>query len=344
MARISTNNLRESVTSLLEVWGMPSVQAMIVADTVVYAHTHEKHTHGISRMPIYKAKIDNGLMPKETQVQIVTDSAAITVFDCNNGMGQVAAKIAMEKAVEKAREYGVGASFVRNSNNFGVAGYFGELAANAGMAGLVITASAPAIAPEGGHKSIFGTNPLCCSFPSIEGNITLDMAMSAAARGKIRLAEKNGEKIPFGWAVDKDGNPTDDPTEALKGNMLAIGGVKGFGLALVVDLVAGMLSGSAFGGNIKPLAAEDEPSRHGHLMMAIDIIKLMSREEYDCKIAEFVSNIKACGEDEAIYLPGERSYKKSLSNRESFEIKDKQVDDYNELVQKYQVANQLIKL
>ena len=332
MAKISIKSLTDNTKALLLKWDVPTIEADIITNTIVYAHQHEKHTHGITRLPIYKKKIDQGWLSPSTVPTINTDFAAISVIDCNNGFGQVVAERAMNLAVDKASLYGIGAVFVSNSNNFGVAGYFGEIAAKAGMVGMVLTASAPAIAPEGGNKSIFGTNPICVAYPSEDGTYVLDMAISAAARGKIRLAEKNGEKIPFGWAVDKDGNPTDDPTAALAGNMLAIGGVKGFGLAMVVDLLAGLLSGSSFGGNIKPLACETDYSRHGHLFVAVNIEKLMPKDEYNLKIKEFVSNIKACGEPGAISIPGERSRKKALANSESVELKQKQIEDFNLLL------------
>lgn len=341
MAKVSIKSLTENTKALLLKWGVPSIQAEITTDTIVYAHKHEKHTHGISRLPIYKKKIAQGWLTPNTSPRIITDFAAISVIDCNNGFGQVVAEQSMVLAVEKAAQYGIGAVFVANSNNFGVAGYFGEIAANAGMVGMVLTASAPAIAPEGGHKSIFGTNPICVAYPSEDGNYVLDMAISAAARGKIRLAEKNGEKIPFGWAVDKDGNPTNDPTAAIAGNMLAIGGVKGFGLAMVADLLAGLLSGSAFGGNIKPLACETDYSRHGHLFVAVNIEKLMSKDEYNLKIREFVNNVKSCGEPGAISIPGERSRNKALANSESVELKQKQIDDFNQLLSENEINESL---
>ena len=333
MSKILVSSLYSCTKELLTSWGVPSDQSEFISKTIVYAHQHGKHTHGITRLPIYKKKIDQGWMTPSTTPVTKIDFAAITVLDCNNGFGQVVAEQAMNVAIQKASLFGIGAAFVSNSNNFGVAGYFGELAANKGMVGIVTTAAAPAVAPEGGQKSIFGTNPICVAFPSNEGNIVLDMAVSAAARGKIRLAEKNNEKIPFGWAVDKDGKPTDDPTAALAGNMLAIGGVKGFGLAMVADLMAGLLSGSAFGGNIKPLACETDFSRHGHLFMAVNIGKLMPENEYLEKISQFIANIKGCGKPGDIYLPGERSRTKAAQNETYVDLKQKQIDDFNQLLQ-----------
>lgn len=335
MGYITIDSLRSTTEALLVTWGVPANQADIITDTIVYAHTHEKHTHGITRMSIYKKKMDEGNMAADTCLVTKVDVSALTVLQNNNGFGQVAAYEGMKLCIQKARKCGIAAALISDSNNFGVTGYFGELAAKEGMVGIVITSSGPAVAPPGGEKAIFGTNPVCCAFPAPDENIVLDMAISEAARGKIRLALKNGEKIPFGWAVDKDGNPTDDPASALEGNMLAIGGVKGFGLAMSIDILAGLLSGSAFGGDIKPLAASDGPSRHGHMLMAIDIDQIMSRGEYEKKIAQLIANVKACGQPGVIQMPGERSAKKAKNNQFAVLINDKQIADYNALAEQY---------
>jgi L-2-hydroxycarboxylate dehydrogenase (NAD+) len=125
MSYISTESLKNTVNEMLISWNIPTEQAAIITDTVVYAHTHEKHTHGITRMGIYKTKMDNGWMPANTNVEIVSETPAITIMDCNNGFGQVAAYEGVKEATKKAEAMGIGAVFVRNSNNFGVAGYFG---------------------------------------------------------------------------------------------------------------------------------------------------------------------------------------------------------------------------
>lgn len=327
--RVSLVDIKKTSMEALSLLGVPEKQAEIITNTIIYAHMHEKHTHGISRMSIYEKKIRNGWMSANTRLETCISTPGITVLDAHDGFGQVAALEAMRLAVEKARQTGIAATFVRNSNNFGVAGYFGNYAAEQRMIGIVYTSSAPAIAPEGGVRPIFGTNPMCYAFPNEPANIILDMAVSAAARGKVRLAAQLGETIPFGWAVDAEGKPTNDPTEALKGNMLAIGGVKGFGLAMVCDLLAGMMSGSAFGGDIKPLGTEDGQSRHGHMTVAIDIEQLMPYDTYRKKMAEFVNKVKACGQSGAIQLPGENSFNKALKNHVSVEIADKQVEAYN---------------
>ncbi len=342
MGYITIESLRNTTKELLIAWDVPEDQANIITDTIVYAHQREKHAHGITRMQIYRKKMDEGNMPPDTQVKLITDCPALAVMQCNNGFGQVAAYEGMKLCIKKARQLGIAAVFISDSNNFGVAGYFGEMAANEGLVGIVITASGPAVTPPGGEKSIFGTNPVCFAFPAPEGNIVLDMAISEAARGKIRLAEKNNEKIPYGWAVDKDGNPTDDPKKALEGNMLAIGGVKGFGLAMSFDILAGLLSGSAFGGDIKTLAASDGPSRHGHMLLAIDIKQIMPMDEYNTKIVELIENLKSCGKPGVIKFPGEQSLEKAKANQKMIYLSNKQIEEYNVMAEHYKIANRLI--
>ncbi len=341
MGRIAVDNLYNAVFTMLLNWNVPDKQAEIVTDTIVYAHVHEKHTHGITRLPIYKKKMNEGNMPCETCLTVEVDLPALSVLRCNNGFGQVAAYDGVNICIEKARKTGIATVLISDSNNFGVTGYFGELIADQEMIGIITTASGPAIAPLGGEKSIFGTNPICCAYPAKRGNIVLDMAISEAARGKVRLAQKNNEKIPFGWAVDKNGNPTDDPTKALEGNMLAIGGVKGFGLAMTSDILAGLLSGSAFGGAIKPLAASDGPSRHGHMITVIDIKQIMPLDDYYTKIEQLIKNVKNCGKHGQIWMPGEHSLEKAKSNRKYVVLNDKQIEDYNQLAEENGILQRL---
>ena len=319
--RIKVEDLWTSSVMILKSVGVPEGDAGMVADSIVYAHTRGKHTHGIGRMPIYVRKIREGLLNPLTPMTIVRDNPALALYDAENGFGQVAALRAMDTAVSRAKLYGIGAAGVRNSNNFGTAGFIGEHAASQGMIGFVIANSGPAIAPAGGNKAILGTNP-----------VIFDMACSNAARGKIRLAAKNGEKIPFGWAVDENGRETDDPNEALKGTMMPIGGYKGFGLALVVDLLAGMMTGSAFGGNVKNLNHPTDISRYGHFVVAMDPRAFMTEEEYGAKLAEMAANVKACGDPGTVFLPGEKSYALAQNNRETVEIGDKLVAEFNELI------------
>ena len=173
---------------------------------------------------------------------------------------------------------------------------------------IILANAAPAVAPPGGTVPIFGTNPLSFSLPGSSNNpeIVFDMATTVAARGKIRLSEKKGGKIPFGWALDSAGNPTDDPKKALEGTLLAIGGYKGFGLSFMVDALAGMLTGSAFAGQVKALGDLSDYSASGNIFIFIDpYLFLEDENEYEQRLDTFINNIRNCAKDREIYIPGD---------------------------------------
>ncbi|MCI6465355.1 MAG: Ldh family oxidoreductase [Faecalicatena sp.] len=333
MPNVLIKKINDFIHEALTTVGVPKEQAEIIADTIVYAHTHGKETHGITRLPIYIKKIKRGLMTPNTILKKTQNTEVIATIDAGDGFGQVAAYDGMSLCMKMAEKYGIGACGIRNSNNFGVAGYFTEMAVKEEMIGFIASASAPAIAPTGGNIPIFGTNPISIGFPTkgTEAPIIFDMATSEVARGKIRLAEKNGEKIPFGWALNQEGNPTNDPHEALLGTMIPIGGYKGYGIAMTIDILAGLLTGNLFAGNIKNLNHSTELSKHGHILMAIDIKKLMDYREYLCKIDHLICEIRKCGPVGAINIPGERSAKAAEQNKEFIQIGDKAVTEITKL-------------
>lgn len=341
MPRVSTASLASFSTAILKAVAVPDEQARIITDSVLYAHRRGKGTHGIGRFPIYVRKIQQGVMNADTVLAVVKERAAITVLDAQNGFGQVAGYKGMQRAVEKAGAFGIGAVGIRNSNNFGTAGFVAEVASQDGMIGLVFANSAPAIAPTGGSQPLFGTNPIGIAFPTPEGiaPIVLDMATSVAARGKIRLAAKQGDRIPLGWALDAAGLPTDDPAEALKGSMIPIGGAKGYGLSLAVDVLAGLLTGAGFGGAVRPLASMEGTSGYGHLLLAIDIEAFMDREEYSKHIESLVVRVKETGSE--VLLPGERSFEVAKAQGIEVELSLKQLDEVNMLAEELGVDMKL---
>lgn len=339
--RVKVENIRTISESILMHKGVPSEHAKIIADTIVYAHVREKHTHGLGRMSIYLRKIDDQLMDAKTAMNVLHDQGAVYHVDANHGFGQVAAYYAVMKAVKKAKEYGIGIAGVMNSNNFGTAGYFSKLASDHGMIGLVFGNSAPAIAPTGGSKSLFGTNPLSMAFPMKDAQrpFIFDMATSVAARGKIRLAAKNGESIPEGWALDSEGHPTTDPNEALKGSMIPIGEYKGVGLSMMVDVLAGMLTGAAFAGDVKGLNHKTDFSRYGHLVMVIDPEKFMSIDEYYERVEYFENKVH----EYSGTIPGENSNDNAMKNADYVTIPDKQFAEINALAETYGLADRLVE-
>jgi L-2-hydroxycarboxylate dehydrogenase (NAD+) len=322
--KVSISRIRNIASTVLRHVGVPSDHTEIIVDSIIDAHRRGKGTHGISRLPIYIRKIQSNQMDAETKVSVVREGPVVSVLDANHGFGQVAAINAMRASVEKASIYGIGVVSVRHSNNFGTVAYIAEEAAKHGKIGLVLTNSAPAIAPTGGKNPVFGTNPLGIAIPSesLGFPISLDMATATAARGKVRLAAKNGDSIPLNWALDSEGNPTDDPIKALKGSMLALGGHKGYGLSLAIDVLAGLLSGAAFGGDVLPLNCKDGVSNNGHLIMAIDISHFMSPEQFDDGLRLLVDNVKAAGDSGAVFLPGEQSNLRKEDNQASVDVSE----------------------
>lgn len=339
--QVKIDSIKNISNEILIKVGVPDEDASVIVNSIIYAHQRGKGTHGIGRLPIYVRKIKEGLMTAETKLCAIKDSFAVSLYDAQHGFGQVAAYRGMEIAVDKARNYGVGTVGIQHSNNFGTAGFFVDLAAKNNMIGFIFANSSPAIAPTGGKTPIFGTNPIGIGFPG--GNnkpaVILDMATSHAARGKIRLAAKNGEAIPVDWALDSDGNPTTDPIEALKGSMVPVGGHKGFGLSLIVDVIAGLLTGSAFGGDVKPLNHKDGLSDYGHLILALNIASFIDFTEYLDKMDYLTKRVKECGDENHIYLPGEHSF--CLFNSDIVNISDKQVNEMNSLAQSLGIKEQL---
>lgn len=343
MQIINVKDLWNICVLILEKIGVPADDAKVIADSIVYAHIRGKHTHGISRMPIYIRKINENLLNKNTPVEVIKDAGAVCLIDAKNGFGQVAAIKAMDICIEKARTLGIGLVGVKDSNNFGTAGFIGEHASKAGMIGMVTANSGPAIAPTGGSKAIFGTNPICIAYPAtkMHPSIVFDMACSNAARGKIRLAAKNGEKIPLGWAVDENGKETTDPNEALKGAMIPIGGHKGYGIAMCVDIMAGMLTGSAFAGDVKNLNHPTEVSRYGHLLFAINPDFFLSEEEYEKNMDYLYKSVKACGPPGVVLMPGERSSFTAKKNKDTIEIKSNLIIELNKLAKEVEITERL---
>ena len=346
MARVSLEDIDKVTRGCLASVGVPGRSIDTILDTIHYANRRGVSTHGVGRLPLYVNKIKAGHFEADALIETVTDFGAMAVLDGNNGFGQTVAYRAMEIAISKAKEFGVSIVGVRNSNNFGTAGYFGNMAAEAGMAAIIFANAAPAIAPTGGTKAIFGTNPICYAFPGGKKHdpVILDMATTVVARGKIRLAAKTGEKIPVTWAMDAGGNPTDDPNEALKGTLLPIAGYKGYGISAFVDLFAGLLTGSFSTGGVKPLSNMDEDSGNGHLFVVINVSRFMTDDELTEKISEFYEIVKSCGEEGAVLLPGERGFIQMKKNIDSVEISDKQLQEINDLAESLGVDAKLKKI
>ena len=201
-------------------------------------------------------------MEPVTRPDVVTDSGPLVVLDGHHGIGQVLTALAVDLGVERARVHGIAGVAVRNSNHFGTAAYFTRRAAEAGCVALLATNASPAMAPWGGREKAVGTNPWSIAAPAgSSGTVVMDIANTAVARGKIYLAEEKGVPIPEGWAADADGVPTTDAQEAVDGLILPMAGHKGYAIALMMDVLSGVLSGSGILAEVSSPYRTDRPSR-----------------------------------------------------------------------------------
>lgn len=296
--------------------GMAREDAEVVADSLVRANLEGTDSHGISRMGIYATRMREGRISARPEVRIERSGSVLRV-DGGNAPGQVASYRALKAAVPIARQAGIVGIGVRNSNHFGTAAYYCQVACREEMALIAMTNSPPGIAPWGGKKAYFGTNPIAFGFPTRrEPHVIVDMSSSIVARGRIILAAKQGEPIPEGWAIDEEGVETTDAAAALKGAVMPLGGAKGYALALAVEVMSGVLSGAAFGPHVGNLYRDrDPPANVGHNFILLDISRWMPLEEYYGRMEQFLGEVKGTphGRDvEEILYPGERRYRTYL--------------------------------
>ncbi|MFC1915558.1 Ldh family oxidoreductase [Chloroflexota bacterium] len=305
--------------------GMPEADACTVADALVEADLRGKETHGITRLASWIKMLTESNMNSCPTTKVVRETPSTAVIDADNAVGVVACARAMNIAIEKASQASLGAVGVRNSTHCGALFYFPMMALPHGMIGFMTSNAAPAVPAYGGTTRCLSTNPHCWVIPAgKELPIVLDMACTVVAGGKIRLAAKKGERIPLDWALDKDGVPTDDPQEAMRdGSYQWLGGAKGYGLAVVADILAGVLTGGGYGlRDFPPFSPLDYGSsivRQGHFLLAINIRSFMPLEEFTKRMDQLIKDIKASKLARGftrVYLPGEQGFEKRAQRLE----------------------------
>ena len=290
--------------------GMAHPEAVEAARILVLADMFGLHTHGLSRLESYGERLRNGGIDPRAHVRVERVAPAMAKVDGANAVGPLVGIRALEAATELARETGVGIALARASNHFGPCSPYNYLAAQGAFASLVCSNASVTIAPWGGREGRLGNSPIGFGVPNPGSHpFMLDMAMSVVARAKIRNALKRGELIPDTWATDRDGNPTSDPRAALDGFLLAIGGHKGYGLALVVDLFSGLLSGASYLTHVKSwLDNATEPQDIGHFFLLFDTARLGSAEWLAKRMADFCDILRAtpaADPDKPVLVPGD---------------------------------------
>ncbi len=335
---ISHEKLRKFSNEVLTKVGVPKEYAEVVTDHLLLASLRGVDSHGIIRLPLYVNGIIRGEINPNPVIRVVRDGGPYVLIDGDNGIGHPVALKATEIAVKKAKDFGVAAVGIKNLKHIGMLGYYAMKIVENGMVGLVTANASPNIAPLGCKRPITGTNPVAIGFPT-KGRppIILDMAMSVVARGKILVAAHKGEKIPEGWAMNKEGVMTTDPKEAIEGILLPFGGYKGFGLAVAVDILCGIVLG---GGYSLKMKRGSFYSQGGVFIGAIDINSFRPYEEYLEEIEEYVKLVKSTPTAEGfeVLMPGEPEYRTYLSRVEKgIPIDEETLKELKELSVKYGV-------
>jgi L-2-hydroxycarboxylate dehydrogenase (NAD+) len=299
---ITVEQERAIITGILKKMNVTDDDATIVADVTIDADLKGFSSHGIGRFPQYIKGLKAGTIDPEAEVTIENETVSMALLNGNHKFGHVVTYTAMEIAIEKARETGIGVVGVHDSNHFGVAGYYSDMAIMQGMVGIVLANTEPAVAPIGGKEPIIGTNPIAIGIPSNKHYVSVDMATSASARGKLLEAQRKGEMIPENVALDVDGNPTIDPEEALKGSILPFGAHKGYALSFMIEILAGPLVRAAFGKQVTGTANPNKMCTKGDLVVALDPSKFSNSETFKEEVDDFIAEVKGSGN---VFIPGD---------------------------------------
>jgi LDH2 family malate/lactate/ureidoglycolate dehydrogenase len=302
--------------------GLPAADAADVVRVLVLADLFGLSTHGLSRIESYGERLQVGGINARPRITVETLAPALRRVDGDNGVGPLVGMHALRAAMEAAESCGVGVAFARQSNHFGPISPYGLMAAQAGYASVIGSNATTTIAPWGGSDARLGNSPLGFGVPNPGGDpFLLDMAMSVVARAKIRAALKRGEAIPDSWATDASGRPTTDPKAALDGFLLPIGGHKGYGLALLVDLFSGLLSNAAYLTHVKSwVDAPDEPQNLGHFFILIDTRRLGSTQWLADRMKDFAAILHASAPADParpVIVPGEIELGKMTRQRQA---------------------------
>lgn len=299
---------KKSIIYRLSEAGLPADQAETVADCMVTADIYGVTSHGTAILETHLSKIKCGGYNLDPNLCIVRESPAFAVVDGDNSLGFVSADYCMKYAVEKSRNTGIFHVFSRNNNTVGPAFYYPLKAAEQGFIGILYSNSPAQMAPPGGKEKMVGTNPFSAVIP-VPGKdpIIIDMATSVVAKSKFSEYKAAGMPLPIGWALDAEGNPTTDPDEAIRGLVLPMGGFKGFGIAMLIDIIAGLLSGAAWLNNVGRFYSPDNAAMNvGFCCVAINP-ELILGKEYAAVMREYVETLRNSVPIEAneISLPGD---------------------------------------
>ena len=314
---MKNKELKKEIIEIFKKFGLSENHASISTDALINAELVGAYGHGLSRLKMYCDRIKKRLINPRPKIKIKKISQSISLVDANDSIGFVAADIAIKQAIKNAKKTGIGMVAVKNSGHYGLSGYYAEQAIKKNLITMIYTNAPPAVAPHGSLKSLFGTNPICFGTPTgSKVPFILDTSISMINRGKIRFAEKNNQKIPLGVALDKFGKPTTNAKKALQGVQLPIANFKGSGLAWMVDILSGVLTGGNHAGRVKdPFDDFTGPQNIGHLFITFKTNLFVNN--YNKRIKDNINKIKRLpkikGVKEIVY-PGQNKYKRFIMN------------------------------
>jgi len=291
MPVVAAAELTSWTVQLLEAAGIREPQARLIADALVASNLRGVDSHGVQLLPLYIDQIQRGDMDPNAEGHVISESGACLVYDGENGLGQLIASVCCGHAVRLAKAHGISMVVARESNHFGAAAYWAQQISRAGAIGIVMCNASPLVPPWQGKQPRLGTNPICMSVP---GPWLLDMATSTVAMNRILKAFTNGEpNIPAGWAMDSDGVPTTVTSVAFKGMPMPLGGYKGTGLAMLVEILCGVLSGGAMSTEVGGIRIDGRPVRASLMFLAVDIGRFMPVQEFTARVEWLVNTVKS---------------------------------------------------
>src|SRR5688572_22025964 len=314
--RVSAERLETFTAKAFEAVGISKAEAASIAELMVRADLQGSEGHGVFRLPQYVRRIKGGAVNVKPAIRVVREAAGMALVDGDNGMGHLVMRFATEKAIEKAQDAGVAWVGVRSSNHAGPASLYASMPLEHDMIGLYLAVgNANHLPPWGGIDMLLSTNPIAVAVPAAEEPaVVLDMATTVAAYGKVKAKAKRGEMMPEGWMIDREGRPLLDPTRANEGFLLPIGGHKGYGLALLVGLLAGTLNGAAMGRDVVDFNADHvTPTNTGQAILVIDLKAFGEPGVFKAAVDALVRDIRASERlpgVQRIWLPGEQSHER----------------------------------
>lgn len=292
--------------------GVPEEDAAQAAAVIAQAERSGVNSHGLQRLPMYMNRLLDGAVNMHPDLKMTSLVPGCMAFDGDNGLGIVNGPRVLDIVIERAKELGIAAATLNHSNHYGAGNYYGWKLAKAGLIGICMTNTSPCMAPTGGSESLLGSNPLTVAFPARNHDpVVLDMATSTVSLGKLQVMAGAGKEAPLGWVLDSEGKPSTDPAAPLKGgSMVPVGGYKGYGLALIIDLFSAVLSGACYGWDIGRLGVpgSKQPEGIGHFFLAVDPARFLPEEAYYQRMEDYIDMIKnsrlAPGVAQ-IWMPGE---------------------------------------